>query len=67
MDRSQYLKKTKVYKSKVRRRCKAVQTWKDVRKALDVSKVEDRAFLSIGFDMEELEDNIEISMIGYMK
>ena len=40
---------------------------KCVRKALDVSKVEDGAFLFIGFDMKQLEDEIEIPMKEYMK
>ena len=40
---------------------------KYVRKALDVSKVEDRAFLLIRFDMKQLEDEIEIPMKEYMK
>ena len=47
--------------------CKAVQTWKDVYKALDVSKVEDRAFLSIGLDIKQLQEEKNISMIDYMK
>ena len=40
---------------------------KYVRKALDVSKVEDGAFLFMGFDMKQLEDEIEIPMKEYMK
>ena len=40
---------------------------KYIRKALDVSKVEDGAFLFMGFDMKPLEDEIEIPMKEYMK
>ena len=35
---------------------------KCVRKALDVSKVEDEAFLFMGFDMKHLGDEMDISI-----
>ena len=40
---------------------------KCVRKVLDVSKVEDEAFLFIGFDMKQLWDEREILMKEYIK
>ena len=40
---------------------------KCVRKALDVSKVEDGAFLFMGFDMKHLGDERDISIKQYMK